>query len=308
MKATAVVVSEVEKQYAGVKAVDRVSFDVQPGEIFGLLGPNGAGKTTTIRMALGLVSPTAGEISVLGGPMTEEKKQRIGYLPEERGLYADMRLVDAVLFLGQLKGLSRRVAAERAERYLGLVDLWDARARKIETLSRGMHQKAQFVASALHEPQLLIVDEPFAGLDPVNTRTVKSLLYQLRDQGTTIIMSTHQMSQVEEMCERILLMDHGRQVLYGRLEDIRRSYDSHAVMLWAKGSLQGLRGVEAMEERNGAYRLRLAEDVRPEEVLGELSSREEVVIDRFERALPSLEEIFVQVVGTGRAKNPGDAA
>lgn len=308
MKATAVVVSHIEKQYAGVKAVDRVSFDVRAGEIFGLLGPNGAGKTTTIRMILGLVSPTGGQISILGGPMTEDKKQRIGYLPEERGLYPDMRLMDALRFLGQLKGLRRQVASERAEHYLRLADLWDARSRKIEALSRGMHQKAQFVASALHEPELLIVDEPFAGLDPVNTRTIKSLLYRLRDQGTTIIMSTHQMSQVEEMCERILLMDHGHQVLYGRLEDIRRSYDRHAVMLWAEGPLQGLRGVEAMEEHNGAYRLRLAADVRPEEVLTELSSRQGVVIHRFERALPSLEEIFVQVVGTGGATTAGDAA
>lgn len=292
-----VVTQNLEKQYAGVKAVEGVSFEVNSGEIFGLLGPNGAGKTTTIRMILNLISPTAGEVSVLGGDMTEEKKQRIGYLPEERGLYNDMTLLDMMLFLGQLKGLDRKTALDRVEHYLGRVDLWDARTRKIEALSRGMRQKAQFVAAVLHEPELLIVDEPFSGLDPVNTRIIKSLLYELQENGASIIMSTHQMSRVEEMCERILLMDHGHQVLYGDLEEVRRSYDSHAVLVWAKGQVDNLKGVEQIEDHNGAYRLALANDVRVEDVLVELASRSDVEIIKFERALPSLEEIFIQVVG-----------
>jgi ABC-2 type transport system ATP-binding protein len=188
----ALVVQGISKSFATIQAVDDLSFEVEQGEIFGLLGPNGAGKTTSIRMILDIIKPDSGEISVLGGPMTEAKKSRIGYLPEERGLYDDMTLMDTLLFLGQLKELSRQQAAQRAEAYLREVKLWDARELKIEALSRGMTQKAQFVAATMHEPDLIIIDEPFAGLDPVNTRIVKDLLYRMRDRGAAIIMSTHQ--------------------------------------------------------------------------------------------------------------------
>jgi ABC-2 type transport system ATP-binding protein len=205
--------NDVSKTYATVRAVKDLSFEVRQSEIFGLLGPNGAGKTTTIRMVLDLIKPNSGQISVLGGPMNEAKKSRIGYLPEERGLYDDMTVLDVLRFLGQLKGLSRATAEARAAKYLHEIELWEVRDHKIEALSRGMNQKVQFVAATLHEPDLIIVDEPFSGLDPVNTRMVKELLYRLRDDGTAIIMSTHQMHQVEEMCERILLIDRGHRVL-----------------------------------------------------------------------------------------------
>ncbi|MFN2289938.1 MAG: ABC transporter ATP-binding protein, partial [Anaerolineae bacterium] len=201
----ALVVQGISKSYATTKAVDELSFEVRQGEIFGLLGPNGAGKTTSIRMILDIIKPDAGQISVLGGPMDEAKKSRIGYLPEERGLYDDMTLMDTLVFFGQLKELSRDVARRRAEEYLRQVKLWDAREQKIEALSRGMSQKAQFVAATLHEPDLIIVDEPLSGLDPVNTRIIKGLLYRMAERGAAIVMSTHQMHQVEEMCQRILL-------------------------------------------------------------------------------------------------------
>jgi ABC-2 type transport system ATP-binding protein len=287
----------VSKTFGTVQVVGDLSFEVRPGEIFGLLGPNGAGKTTTIRMALDIIKPNAGEISVLGGPMTEEKKSRIGYLPEERGLYDDMTLLDTLLFLGQLKGLSRLAARERAETYLREVELWEARDRKIEALSQGMNQKAQFVAGTMHEPDLLIIDEPFSGLDPVNTRIIKALLLGMRDKGTAIVMSTHQMQRVEEMCERILLIDHGQRVLYGRLDEVRERFAANAVEVDLQGDLDEVPGVSRLIPRDGGYRMTLEDGVQPVAVLQALVGMPSVTVERFERVQTSLEEIFVQVVG-----------
>jgi ABC-2 type transport system ATP-binding protein len=287
----------ISKMYGAVQAVNDLSFEVRQGEIFGLLGPNGAGKTTTIRMALDIIKPNAGEISVLGGPMTEEKKSRIGYLPEERGLYDDMTVLDTLLFLGQLKGLSKATARERAETYLRELELWEARDRKIEALSQGMNQKAQFVAGTMHEPDLLIIDEPFSGLDPVNTRIIKSLLVRMRDQGTAIIMSTHQMQRVEEMCQRILLIDHGQRVLYGPLDDIREQFATNAVEVDLRGQLDEVPGVTRLTTRNGGYRMTLEKGMQPEALLQTLVAMPEVTVERFERVQTSLDDIFVQVVG-----------
>lgn len=290
-------IHNVSKTYATVRAVDNISFDVGHGEIFGLLGPNGAGKTTTIRMVLDIIKPDAGQIRVLGGPMTEATKSRIGYLPEERGLYDDMTLLETLLFLGQLKGLTRQTAQARAEEYLREVELWDARHLKIGALSRGMNQKAQFVAATMHEPDLIIIDEPFSGLDPVNTRIIKNLLCHMRDRGAAIIMSTHQMHQVEEMCERILLIDHGRQVLYGPLSEIRQQFASNAVEVDLRGRLDHVPGVARLIARNEGYRMLLEDGVQPEELLRTLVNMPQVTVERFERVETSLDEIFVRVVG-----------
>lgn len=289
-------VQDLSKRYASVKAVENLSFSVDKGEIFGLLGPNGAGKTTTIRMALDIIRPSTGRIAVLGGPMNEDKKSRIGYLPEERGLYQDMKLLDVMVFLGRLKGLSRSQARERAEHYLREVELWEAHDRKIEALSRGMNQKAQFVAAILHEPELIVVDEPFSGLDPVNTRTIKQLLYTMRDNGAAIIMSTHQMNQVEEMCERIMLMDRGHQVLYGPLAEIRREFADNAVEVELQGHIENVPGVTRLVHQNGAYRMLLDESTAPDDVLRYLVQRPEITVYRFERVQTSLDEIFIRVV------------
>ncbi|MBM3120982.1 MAG: ATP-binding cassette domain-containing protein [Chloroflexi bacterium] len=297
MAEVAVSVERASKRFGDVLAVDSLSFEVAKGELFGLLGPNGAGKTTTIRMILDLLSPTSGRIAVLGGPMDEAKKRRIGYLPEERGLYGDMRLGEQLVFLGQLKGMSKADARRRTEAVLLSLDLWGAREKRVDALSRGMRQKAQFAGAVLHEPELMIVDEPFSGLDPLNSRTIKAMLLELQERGTAIIMSLHQMSQVEEMCERILLIDRGRSVVYGALAEIRSSFDSHAVRVWAKGSLEGISGVEEAVPENGALRLRLKDAVRPEQVIAEIAAKEGVEIQRVERAQPSLEEIFVRLVG-----------
>ncbi len=289
-------VQGISKRYDDVLAVDDLSFAVDAGEIFGLLGPNGAGKTTTIRIILDIIKPNGGRVSVLGGPMSEGKKSRIGYLPEERGLYEDMTLLDTLLFLGQLKGLSRQTARSRAETYLREVELWDARELKIEALSRGMNQKAQFVAGTMHEPDLIIIDEPFSGLDPVNTRLIKGLIYRMRDRGAAIIMSTHQMHQVEEMCGRILLIDHGQRVLYGPLDEIRKRFARNAVEVDLYGELDQVPGVKNLTPRNGGYRMLLEEGVQSEELLKTLVTMSGVTVERFERVKTSLDEIFVQVV------------
>jgi ABC-2 type transport system ATP-binding protein len=293
---TALTVKNISKQYAGVRAVDGLSFEINPGEIFGLLGPNGAGKTTSIRMILDIIKPDSGDISLLGGPMTEAKKERIGYLPEERGLYEDMKLFDTLLFLGQLKGLSAGQARERVEKYLRRVELWDARDRKIQALSRGMNQKAQFVAATMHEPDLIIIDEPFSGLDPVNTRIIKDLLYQMRDRGAAIIMSTHQMHQVEEMCERILLIDRGKRLIYGNLNEIRREFAGNTVEVNLRGQISQIPGVAHINSDNGTYRLSLEQDTPSERVLEELVKMPDVIVERFERVQIALDEIFIRVV------------
>jgi len=300
----------ISKRYGDLQAVKDLSFTVNAGEILGLLGPNGAGKTTTIRMILDIIKPNGGQVSILGGPMTEEKKSRIGYLPEERGLYEDMTVLDTLLFMGQLKGLSRQIARERAEVYLREVELWDARDLKVEALSQGMNQKVQFVAGTMHEPDLIIIDEPFSGLDPINTRLIKNLLYRMRDRGAAIIMSTHQMHRVEEMCGRILLIDHGQQVLYGRLGEIRERFMHNAIEVDLDGELDQLPGVKKLTPRNGSYRLLLEEGTQPEALLKTLVNMPRVTVQRFERVKTSLEEIFVQVVARenrdGSAGKPVD--
>ena len=290
-------VKNISKTYASLRAVDDLSFDVHYGEIFGLLGPNGAGKTTTIRMILDIIKPDRGEISILDGSMTEKKKDQIGYLPEERGLYEDMKLLDVLVYLGQLKGLSQSEAARRAKNRLQELDLWDARDRKISALSRGMGQKAQFVAATLHDPRLIIIDEPFSGLDPVNTRIIKDLIFSMRDRGAAVIMSTHQMNQVEEMCQRILLIDHGQRVLYGSLAEIRRQFAPNAVAVELSGELPMLPGVEQVHQGNGSYRMVLAEGLLPEQLLKELVETPQISVKRFEQVETSLDEIFVRVVG-----------
>jgi ABC-2 type transport system ATP-binding protein len=292
-------VADISKTYATVRAVDDISFTVQAGEIFGLLGPNGAGKTTTIRMILDIIKPDAGRILIFGEPMTEDKKDRIGYLPEERGLYNDMTLLETLLFMGQLKGLSRRQARERAEADLREVELWDVHERKIEALSRGMSQKAQFVAATMHQPDLIIIDEPFSGLDPVNTQIIKQLIYRMRNRGAGIIMSTHQMHQVEEMCQRIMLINHGEQVLYGPLNEIRRRFSANAVEVALRGDLDSITvpGVRQFTRQNGGYRLLLEDGTQPENILQTLVEMPEVTVERFERVETSLNEIFVKVVG-----------
>jgi ABC-2 type transport system ATP-binding protein len=288
-------VENLVKHYAHVKAVDGVSFTVGRGEIFGLLGPNGAGKTTIIRTMMDIIKPDSGSIELTGQPVSEASKSRIGYLPEERGLYQNYRLLECLTYLGALKGLSRTEARLRATALLERIGLEEYAKRKIKELSKGMTQKAQFSAAIVHNPDLLIMDEPFQGLDPVNTDLLKSILLEEQALGKTVILSTHNMNQVEEMCNRILLINHGQAVLYGPLDQIKAEHAEHAVILECDDLPEGLSGVQRVEQHNHAYELVLEPDTLPKAVLRQLVEAD-VTIVRFEVATPPLEEIFISAV------------
>jgi ABC-2 type transport system ATP-binding protein len=300
-------IAHISKSFGSLKAVDDVSFEVEKGEIFGLLGPNGAGKTTSIRILLDIFKPDQGVASILGGPMTESKKDRIGYMPEERGMYQDIQLDRCLVYLATLKGLSPEVALQRITIYLERFDLLSSRHKKVKELSKGMQQKAQLITTLVHEPELVIIDEPFSGLDPINTQMVKELLREQRDKGVTILMSTHQMHQVEELCDRIVLIDHGRTVLYGHLGDIRKQFSGHAIIVGTPEPLPALPGVLQVEHHNSsAYRLNLAPATRAQDVLRSLVEKG-VQVDQFEIAAPTLDEIFIRVVQQADQEREGVA-
>lgn len=288
-------ISHIAKSFGNTPAVVDISFEVEGGEIFGLLGPNGAGKTTTIRMMLDIFRADAGTISVLGGPMTEEKKALIGYMPEERGLYQDISLERCLLYMASLKGVPKQVAHQRLGEYLERFDLAAHKGKKVKELSKGMQQKAQIINTLLHQPELVIIDEPFTALDPLNVQLVKDLMNDLRKQGVTIIMSTHQMHQVEELCDRIILINQGRDVLYGNLAEIRRRFSGHAVLVRAEGDLTHIPGVKAIKAHNDALRLDLEDSATPKDILQALAAAN-LPVERFEIAIPSLDEIFILVV------------
>ena len=292
---SSVEIAHITKTFGAVKAVNDVSFTVEPGEFFGLLGPNGAGKTTTIRIMLDIFKPDQGEVSVLGGPMTEAKKNRIGYMPEERGLYQDQPLERVLTYLATLKGMTPAAIRPQLDDYLRRFDLEAYRRKKVKDMSKGMQQKAQIISTLLHRPELLIIDEPFSGLDPVNTQMVKSLLREIHDQGATIIMSTHQMHQVEELCQRILLLDHGQVMLYGPLDAIRKQFAANALIVRTPDALPPLPGILAVERLNGSQRLTLSPETSPQQVLRGLVEQA-VDVEGFEVAEPTLDEIFIRVV------------
>jgi ABC-2 type transport system ATP-binding protein len=288
-------VENLVKHYARVKAVDGVSFSVEQGEVFGLLGPNGAGKTTIIRNLMDIIKPDSGNIRLMGQPVTEASKTRIGYLPEERGLYKNYRLLECLTYLGTLKGMPRQEARQRAGVLLEQTGLDEYAQRKIKELSKGMTQKAQFLAAIVHDPELLIMDEPFQGLDPINTDLLKSILLEEQARGKTVILSTHNMNQVEEMCNRILLINHGKAVLYGPLQEIKARYAEHAVVLECDRLPDKLAGVERTEQHNHTYELFLEQDAVPQSILRQLVEAN-VTVQRFEVATPPLAEIFIHAV------------
>ena len=303
-KTTAIAVSHVSKWYGDFKAVDDVSFDVYAGEIFALLGPNGAGKSTSIRMILDIIKPDEGQIAVLGNPINDSIKDRIGYLPEERGLYKSVKVLEMMRYLGQLKGLTAKVATERARNLLAKLELADHENSKVEELSKGMQQKVQFAVTVMHEPDLIIIDEPFSGLDPVNRLVIKDLLLEFKDRGGAIVMSTHQMNQVEEMADRMMMISHGQQKLYGAVEEIRRQYAQHAIIVEGQGdwaSLEGVQRVQHSENGRDGVTLHLHENVTSDEVLAAIARAQSMNIERFELAIPSLDDIFIQVAGEREA-------
>jgi ABC-2 type transport system ATP-binding protein len=293
------VIDHVAKSFAQTVAVRDVSFRVGGGEIFALLGPNGAGKTTTIRMALDIFQPDRGTIRLFGKPPGVQTRDRIGYLPEERGLYRNLNLVDCLVYLAELKGLRRAEARRRLAGWLERFDLAAHTTKKVSDLSRGMQQKAQFIAALIHQPDLLIVDEPFAALDPVNTRLIKEVLRELAAQGKTVIMSTHQMHLVEELAERLVMINRGEVVLYGTVAEVRRQFAANAVLVEGQGRLERLPGVAAVEPQggeNGNLLLHLEDGATPQQILRALAMQPDYAVERFAVELPSLDEIFVRVV------------
>ena len=295
-------VSHLAKRFGDTQAVVDVSFAIEPGEIFGLLGPNGAGKTTTIRMMLDIFKPDTGDVSVFGGELDMPKKRRIGYLPEERGLYKDLKLEPTLVYLATLKGLDEKTVRSRLGGWLERLDLAEHRQKKVQELSKGMQQKAQIIATLLHEPDLIVVDEPFAGLDPLNTRIVKDIIEEQRQAGKSVIMSTHQMYQVEALCNRIVLIDEGRTVLYGAVDEIKRNFAGNAVVVEGQGDFDHIPGVLEVRKHDGAWHMALEIGADPQAVFRALAAREDVRIERFELAEPSLDDIFINVVQNGAAK------
>jgi ABC-2 type transport system ATP-binding protein len=302
-----VTVSSVRKNFGSVRAVQDVSFEVFPGEIFGMLGPNGAGKTTTIRMMMDIYQPDGGSIEILGGKLDDARKHRLGYLPEERGLYKDQTVEKTLVYLAQLKGLSEKEARGRLGPWLQRLDLHDHRKKKVQELSKGMQQKAQIIATLLHDPDLIIFDEPFSGLDPVNTRLVKDIIEGLRVAGKTLIMSTHQMYQAEALCNRIVLIDNGRSVLYGELDQIKRQYAGNAVLVRGSGDFKSLPCTLSVVQENGSWRINLAEGYTPADLFKAIAALPAAQIERYELAEPSLDDIFIRVVQkTGEPGEPGN--
>ncbi|HDD24945.1 MAG TPA: ATP-binding cassette domain-containing protein [Chloroflexi bacterium] len=288
-------VQDLVKRYGDFTAVDHLSFEVHSGEIFGLLGPNGAGKTTTIRVIMDILTPDAGSVTVLGHS-AGESKSLVGYLPEERGLYRNLKVIDTLVYLAELKGTSHAVARERAEMLLARVQLDEWATCKVKDLSQGMQQRLQFIASIVHDPQLVFLDEPFQGLDPINVERVKALIAEIHREGKTIVLSSHRMNLVEVLCDRVLLVHRGKSVLYGPLEEIKRMYAPNIIRVRADRIPPDLPGVTKIESDDGAFNLRLAESTAPEGVLRALLDHD-VDIRAFEVAPAPLEDIFLTVVG-----------
>lgn len=292
----AVDINHIVKSFADKVAVNDLSFSIGQGEIFGLIGPNGAGKTTTIKMMMDIIKPDSGEITILGEKLSEATKDKLGYLPEERGLYKKQRVLDTIVYFASLKGVNPHLAAEKANQLLKQTGMLSNARNKIDELSKGMGQIIQFIVTIVHEPQLIILDEPFASLDPVNTELIKNILIDLRNQGRAIILSTHQMNQVEELCDRILMVNHGRSVLYGDLAEIKSRYRNNAVLLDYQGKLGEIPGVTEQRKHKDHLELVLDGKTTPQQLLERLLKRD-IVINRFEIATPPLNEIFIKIVG-----------
>jgi ABC-2 type transport system ATP-binding protein len=304
----AVEVAGAWKRFGALDVVVDLSFEVWPGEMLGFLGPNGAGKTTTMRMILDIIRPDRGRIRVFGGEAGVAQQQRTGYLPEERGLYRDVPVVDTLAYFAALKGLPPTEARRRAVRVLEEVGLGDDLRKKAGELSRGMQQKAQVVATILHEPDLLVVDEPFQGLDPVNRELLRQVVLAQRARGAAVIMSTHDMDEAQTLCDRILLIDAGRRLLYGTVADVRRAYSDGAVVVHGRGlptETARLGSAAGATVADGSVRYLLREGATPSDLFRELAASD-VEVDRFEVAAPSLDEIFIRAVRGDR--RPGPAA
>ncbi|MCX6139990.1 MAG: ATP-binding cassette domain-containing protein [Candidatus Kapabacteria bacterium] len=291
-------ITNISKRFGAMLANDHISLNVRGGSIYGLLGPNGAGKTTLIRMITNIIMPDEGEILLDGLPVSAVQQNTIGYLPEERGLYKKLTVAEQLTYFGQLKGLDGREAIKRGLWWLSRMDAAGWESKKVQELSKGMQQKVQFISTILHEPKLVILDEPFSGLDPLNSDLLISVIKELQERGTTIILSTHQMDQVERLCDDIALINHGAVVLEGSVREVRAGFRSDRVYVDYHGQdalMRAVPGTSVVDSAAGRVELRIDDEtVRPTDVLRYALAN--VEITRFEVAEPSLHDIFVQTV------------
>ncbi len=287
----------VRKAYDAKVAVDDLSITIEPGSMFGLLGPNGSGKTSSIRMMIGITVPDSGSVSLFGQPFQRSHLQRVGYLPEERGLYKKMKVLDQIVFLGQLHGLDAATAHKRALAWCERLEITDAIHKKTEELSKGMQQKIQFIAALLHEPDLILMDEPFSGLDPMNATLLEDTLVDLRNQGKSVLFSTHRMDQVEKLCDNIALIHQGRLVLSGGMREIKGRYPRNRVQIAYTGDYGFLQHPSVVESRtyNGYAELKMRSEDDAQRLLAAAVSGG-TRISRFEVIEPTLEEIFIEKV------------
>ncbi len=300
---------KITKRYDTLTAVDALSLVIKPGGIYGLLGPNGAGKTTTIRMIMGVIEPDEGEVRVFGEPFNERHKDSIGYLPEERGLYRKMKILDHLVFLGGIKGVPARTARERGRKWLERLDLGGWAEKTVESLSKGMQQKVQFIATILHEPKLVLLDEPFTGLDPINTQILKDIIEELEKDGRTVVLSTHLMEQVEKLCREICLINKGRKVLEGSLADIKMRFSQNVVTIRFGGDVAHLERYPGVE-RVRTFGQEVAITLKPGTDTNGLlrHALEGGSIDKFEIGEMSLHDIFIAQVKEGGGEVNDEAA
>jgi len=306
-----ITVDRVSKRFSGHTAVDQLSLDVPKGGIFGLLGPNGAGKSTTIRMIMNIITPDEGRIAVLGQESASRSlSDRIGFLPEERGLYKKMKVIDQLTFLGEAKGIGRAVARKKAGQWLERLGLLDWTIKKVEDLSKGMQQKVQFIGALLHDPELLILDEPFSGLDPVNSQVMKDVVVDLAKAGHTVLFSTHIMEQAEKMCDWIVIIARGRTVVNGALGDVKREFGGrHVALTFTRNRDRAARIladrslIEKLDDYGPSAEVELAATGDADRLLRTLV-QEDVGLSRFEVVEPSLQSIFIAKVGADAATAP----
>ena len=294
---TSLKVEDLTKNFDSKNVLDNISFSVKKDEIFGLLGPNGAGKTTMIRIILDILKPDSGEVKIFGEPFSENIKERIGYLPEESGLYRKVKIFDCIKYFASLNGMKNIDPA--VESWLKKLNLWEYKNKNVQELSKGMQRQLQFIISVIHNPDILILDEPFYGLDPINTKLIKDILLELKNKGMTIIMSTHQMDEVERMCDRILMINAGKNVLYGKLSDIKAGY-GFSIIVEYKGSLPKIEGVLKVNDYGNYAELILERSANTQNILKALTR--EIEIKKFEVKTPSLNEIFIELVENAKCQ------
>lgn len=293
-------VKNLTKRFGSLVAVNQASFEVPEGSIFGLIGRNGAGKTTTIRMMMGIYLPDEGEVNLRGVKVGQEFKNRVGYLPEERGLYKKMKVIDTLHYFAEIKGKSGRDVNRKANEYLKKFELYDRRLSKVEDLSKGNQQKLQFIATILHDPDFVILDEPFSGLDPVNTNLLKDIILEMKERGKVIIFSTHLMEFAEKLCDHLAMIDHGKIILKGKLSEIKSKYAQKNVSLNYEGDISFLKGhpiIEKIENFGNTTGIRVKEPEQAQNLLKMLVDRG-IIVKKFDANDISLQEIFIELAGT----------